>query len=71
MKEIKLETVIKIAGLVFAAGVLYSNIKTSGEETRLRIQALQEKIEIQQKADQQRLQRIEDYLDALRRNHVL
>lgn len=70
MKDIKLDLVIKIAGLVFAAGILYANISRSGEETRTQIQSVKEQIGAQTAAQEKRLDRLEDYLDAMRRNKL-
>ncbi len=71
MKDLKIDLILQIGGMLFAAGMLYSNIKSSGEETRLRIQMLQDQIQMQQKADENRLERIEEYLDSVHRNHLL
>ena len=68
MKDIKLDAVLKIAGVVFAAGMIYANIKSSGEETRMQIEALKAQMLLQDKVNEKRLDRIEDYLDAIRRN---
>ena len=68
MKDIKLETVLKIAGIVFAAGMLYANIKSSTEQTRLQIESVKSQLGAQNVAQEKRMDRIEDYLDAIRRN---
>lgn len=51
----------KVAGLVFVAGMLYSNTKASGEQTRRDLDNARQQIE-------HRLDRIEEYLDARQRN---
>lgn len=64
------ELLLKVVALVFAAGMLYANIKSSGEETRLQIQSMKEQVSAHSAAQEKRMDRIEDYLEAMRRNKL-
>ena len=64
MKEVDAGTMLKIVGIVFAAGMLYKKIESSAEKTRMQIESLQERIQDQKEA----VNKINEYLAALRRN---
>lgn len=55
------ELLVKLFALVFASGMLYSNIKSSGEQTRRDLDSMKSQME-------KRLERMEDYLLARQRN---
>lgn len=58
----------KVAGLVFVAGMLYSNTKASGEQTRRDLETHATSEEKRIDREEKRIDRIEEYLAALRRN---
>lgn len=70
MKDIKLETILRIAGIVFAAGMLYSNVTSSGEKTRIQLESTKEQIMDRIEQQEKRMDRIDDYLEAVRRNKL-